>query len=676
MPKKVDPYMQNMSSLWAKIADIYAPSPAERNLSDQLLAIYQRRGYLPKACREMLGYSHRVIAQFYAQLAADGDARSPAQGHPDSRWMADSDFCFINVRATGLGTDFGTFIQAAKLLPAIRANALHLGPFTQYAHGVIYIVESIASIAPQVVDAYLLAQGIGPEEQLRAFVQAVHLLGKVVGFDLEPHVGQFAIPVLMRPELFRWIKLYALDKRWLDDYLSNEDMLRYEHQQRLTAQVRAIVTQVLQQSGLEDLEPRLGDDATTCEHKQATYHRIIHTLIDEGYWTVPSQIWAGAGIPAFDDYNFEGNYAEFRHLSRTGEDLSAGAYHALTPYAFYHNIPVNRAPDLHAPPQRNDAAWDYYSDIFAKWRDDFDFDFVRYDSVDHIFDSLLVGDSDLPDSDRPTPAVLAHCISASKTPEKPHIGTLAERMGDEVEAYAAMGFDLMLGSDMLDRVDCAHMEKSFALYDRLMAINQNRPVPFSVTYAVETHDTGNPYMWGEPLLKRMGPRRMRLRYFVARFISCGMARRPKYEVMGVQDMSYGLYRANVTESNLTWVGDTDFNRFYHVLEDIYARYRDFLAAATLIQREVTGDYAWWMIQNGPRWLVPVIALEQGEAETAPPISVDISLPASIPCVHQYDFTLSEAISVILTSNTLAIRDLPYLGFVLYDIVSTRGIASR
>ena len=53
---------------------------------------------------------------------------------------------------------------------------------------------------------------------MKCFVEASHMLGKTVGFDIEPHLSQFSIEALENPSLFRWIKLYKNDKNYLDYY--------------------------------------------------------------------------------------------------------------------------------------------------------------------------------------------------------------------------------------------------------------------------------------------------------------------------------------------------------------------------------------------------------------------------------------------------------------------------
>ncbi|MDQ5852579.1 MAG: hypothetical protein M3380_11030, partial [Chloroflexota bacterium] len=470
-------------TVWNELAALRPPLPEERAVAEEMVAEYAARGYLRRTCREMLLCPTGVIAHFYSLLARERPAHSPLAGRTDSGWMADADFCFVNVRASGLHGRPGNFLQAAKLLPALRVSAIHLGPFTDYDFGTIYAPRSVRTVAPQDVDPHA---GLAPKRQVHAFVEAAHMLDMAVGFDLLPHVAQFAVPVLMCPELFRWIRL-AADRADLEGGLQMDEMLDPARQEQLTSEVRAVVAARLHAAGLHDLEAAEGDDDELRERRRRTYFGLIGEVIARGYWTIPSQSWAGTGVPAYAGYHHAGNYARFDYRGPDGADLSASAYHVVTPFAFYSGVPANRPP---AEPTAYAPAIDYYSAIFAHWRDGFDFDFVRYDSVDHIFDSVVGGDPDHPTADRPTPRVLQIAVERSKTAERPYIGNFAEHMGTEVEAYASLGFDLMLGSDMLRRIDRALIEDSFALVDRLVGLNSERATRFTVPFCTDTHDTG------------------------------------------------------------------------------------------------------------------------------------------------------------------------------------------
>jgi hypothetical protein len=336
----------------------------------------------------------------------------------------------------------------------------------------------------------------------------------------------------------------------------------------------------------------------------------------------------------------------------------------MTPIKLYKELPPNRCPQA-SQGQIFQPGVEFFSSIFLKWRDEYGFDFARYDSVDHIFDSLQTADLSLPRSDRPTPQILRTCIEQSRSDGKSYIGNFAERMGLEMDEYAALGYDLILGTDMLQHPNRKLLETSFWIYDELHRINRKRQTRFAVPFCVDTHDTGNEQIWGEPLIKISGSRRMRLRHFLSRFVHCGAARRPKYEVMGAQDLSYGLYRSNISDINLNWVGDREYNRAYHTLEDIYELFKPILSHGYIQQRYVDERLAWWIISNEEDWLVAVVSLDTG-------MENDDALPRlEIPLSHQinqlicFDFSAPLGSQVPLQSSNLVIDDLPYLGFRLY-----------
>jgi len=593
--------------MWQTLEQRYPISEADRQIGQVLFDEYCRQGHLRRTCLEMLRVSSGAMIDFYARVSRVRKADSPVKHHSNSGWMADADFCFMNVRATGLDGVFGNWTQAAKLLPALRVNAIHVAPFTSYDFACIYAPQSVEMIARQTVDPELETLGFPTEAQLRAFVAAAHLLGMAVGFDLEPHTTQFSKTALMHPEHFRWLKL-AENRDALADGLSNEEMVLEVAQGPIFEEVRAIVAAELQARQLESIEHVESDAPERRAAKDSAYFGLIRRVIDLGYWTIPSQVWDCDGIPAFGGYNHERNYTKFFYQNRHGHDRGNEAYHITTPFKFYTNLPLNQPPTPDALPRLDAATLDFFCGIFRKWRDEFDFDFVRYDSVDHIFDSVYHHDSALPASDRPTPFVLQTCVAAVKT-GKPYIGNFAERMGNEIHEYQALGYDVMLGNDMCERITKHQIEKSFWIYDQLATLNETRPSRFAIPFAVDTHDTGNPFIWGRSLIELMGFERMRQRHFVSRFISAGLARRPKYEVAGAQDLSFGLYQANVTEANATWIGHQEYNARYHELEDLYERFRPFLRRARLAKRVVTDVSACWVFQDGNEWLVPVLSLE-------------------------------------------------------------------
>lgn len=594
--------------VWNRIVEILKPQAEHRAQAEALVLEYRRRGCLPHTPKDLLSLPDEVIAAFYATLMDNKVPVSPVADKADSGWIASASACFVNVRATGLTeTEFGNFLQASKLLPGLRVKALHLAPFLEYEFGTVYAIRSLKTIAPQLLHWVLLEGGLRAPLQLDAFIQAAHVLGMAVGFDLEPHTAQYSIPVLEVPEAFRWIKVFPEDRNWLDSLLQPDTVYAKEVQDRLASEVRSLVTGFLRDRSLHTFDEEENDSAETLASKRQAFQDCLQLMIKEGYWTVPAHAWDSDGLPRFTGYHTDG-YPTFQYLNRQGNDSGDHAYHIVTPFAFYHHLPL-QGTSMRQKPEPNPAALDLFCSAFLHWRDRHHFDFVRHDSVDHVFDSVFSGDGNWPLSDRPTPSVLAEFIRRSKLPGKPFIAHLAERLGNEAEDYQAIGYDLLLGSDMMETVGQPHLDKSFRLQGQLEDLNARRKSPFAVAYAVDTHDTGNPFFWGQSLTEKLGPEGMKARLFLSRFLGWGKGKRPKYEVMGLADQSTGLFPANVSEKNLAWLGDRDFNAWYHRLEDLYAELKPSLEQGTLVESFAGRTYSWWMVSSPAALMVFAIWYE-------------------------------------------------------------------
>ncbi|MBK8138013.1 MAG: hypothetical protein IPK52_19730 [Chloroflexi bacterium] len=76
-------------------------------------------------------------------------------------------------------------------------------------------------------------------------------------------------------------------------------------------------------------------------------------------------------------------------------------------------------------------------------------------------------------------------------------------------------------------------------------------------------------------------------------------------------LSYGLYAANISDVNLTWVGDTDYTHRYHLLEDLYARHRALLRRGRLLRRHADDDGAVGWRETGRAVLVAALNYAAG-----------------------------------------------------------------
>ncbi len=587
-------------NIWQELYQQLSLDSGERSRLESLLAEYNANAYLTAPPTELLDIPDNIIIAFYAALSQTRSSDSPVKEDKDSSWMADTSFCFVNIRACGKGNAFGTILDAARILPGIRSEAIHLGPFTSYDFECIYAVSSVRTVAREILHPGMLRQGISGIRQIRALVQAGHLLGKCMGYDLEPHVTSFAIPVMEHPEFFRWIRVHP-DGHSSSE--SDETILSSEYQEAVQREVRQIVQEKLIARNFNTLE--VYEDEQDRDAKQRLYFELIHTLIDGGYWTIPVHSWKALGLPQYKGYDPVKKRLSFHYLAPDGEDVSHLTYNIVTPFAFYKGLEYNQAGSV--APIADQACLDYFSDIFPFWQRECDFDFVRYDSVDHIFDSCQGQDFAL--SDRPTPRVLQQAVAATKK-YRASAANLAERMGQEISPYAATGFDSMLGVDMFHLSPRKILENAIQMSDELARLNRQAK-HFSLCLATDTHDTGNPGLIGAPLVEKLSARELIVRHFMARFLNIGAAARSKYEVMGYQDKSHGLFHSNVHNSNLNWTGDRELNKIYHQIEDLYSEYKKLLYRAHRGESLATEQFCVWQIRTDEEMLVCVVTEAEG-----------------------------------------------------------------
>ena len=120
----------------------------------------------------------------YKKLSIIRSIDSPVKHRKNSNWMLENDYCSFNIRALNLvHENTGNFFDAMKLLPLIRPNIIHLCPFFDCHIGSLYAIDTIKIISDECIDMNMYNLGLTRENQLQIFIDSVHLLNKMVGFD-------------------------------------------------------------------------------------------------------------------------------------------------------------------------------------------------------------------------------------------------------------------------------------------------------------------------------------------------------------------------------------------------------------------------------------------------------------------------------------------------------------
>ncbi len=554
----------------------------------------RRFGYLPRPPREVLEFDDATVAGIYAGLAGSGwtgqGIASPVAGYADSSWMVQSDFCFVNVRACGLDRNRpGHFPDTMRLLLALPATAIHLAPFFECVFGNVYAVNSLMHINPECIHQPWAEAGLGGEEQLGLLLDAAHILGKTVGFDLEPHTAQFSRVVLDSPGFFRWLALSG-DRKSLRGDLTQDEMLEPGIQDSIIEEVRSIVQKEYERAGITHLEDPALDTGSSREVQET----IIRDLIARGFWTIPCHTWGGVGLPGYIGYNHQDGYPLFEYLDAEGADQSEHAFGMLTPVVTARGLSVNTAPTQRTPSEPWQPGIEFLAGFYPAVSARFGFDFLRLDYVDHVFDSVLEGKDDIPLADRMTPAVMRACIQRARE-WQPSTGAMAERMGYDLPGYASAGFDLILGADVLRQIDIEFLDDMLRFQKEIAEANRQRRTPASIQYAIDTHDTGHPQINALPA--DSGRQALLLRILLAGLGSAGKGRRPMYEVMGNQDMTTGLYEANNQPVSLEWRNDREFFEQQEKLRRFLSGLRPVLAVSEIRQVQIEAGWAFWCIDR-------------------------------------------------------------------------------
>lgn len=543
----------------------------------ELAMEFEQNGFIRKRPKEMLQLHPYSFVTFLSHLLFLQDSKkrvkSPVEKKKNSSWMADSSFCFLNVRGTGLSPEeTGNFVDAVRILPCLRVDSIHLAPFFENALEIIYGVDSLSAVDEHTVHPYFLEKGMSAEEQVRFFTDSCHLMGKTVGFDIEPHTSQFSRIAIENPKHFRWLKLSA-DKKTLFGNVLQTDMLKEENQVPIREEITELKKSILEKYKISSLEI-LGADKTT----KAAHMELIFAMIEKGLWALPSHTWKGAGLPEFSHYENKKDsceYPEFKYLSTEGENHRDHAFGTLTPFAFYSGLPLNSEPSSAEGLKIRKSTVKYFANIFPQLFQRFRFDYIRFDYVDHVFDSVIDKKGKFPNADRMTPFVLKKTIDTARQKCGNFVGAMAERMGSDIEDYATCGFDLLLGTDVLRKIENDFVKDTVNQNAELHRINRKRKKKVNIQFAVDSHDTGHPLFQMTPM-DLYGRKGVALRHFLARFAGAGKGIRSKYEVIGNQDGTTGLYKANNEICSVEWKNNKSMNDTYHAIEDCFEQYKLYL----------------------------------------------------------------------------------------------------
>lgn len=406
---------------WKDLSRLFPPSPDESEKARALFISYEKNGYIRRDFLSPAAVGKGVIIDFYHRLSLMRSAESPVRRKKKSDWIEDRDFARLNHRVLPFIDSFPFFAQLS-ILPSIRAGSLVLSPFTANRKGELNTVDSHSLISSDYCDPGLLEAGLTREDQFHLFIDAVHLLGKCVGYTLDYRMDRFAVAVLRRPELFRWI-----DRK--SDLLYRE-MLTEANQRIITARVKSLTENFLKSL-----------DGTPTD---VDYDRLRTLITSEGLWTVPSCLDGSEQLPFFRDDPYGG----LPGFSGGEDNLTSFKLH----------LAENPSESLRPGRIPNEEAVNYYSSLYIKWRDSFSFDFIKFGSIDNIEDESK-RKADAPDLAM-VDKVIQRTISRIS-----HTGIVGSS-GGNFDRLSGTGFNVLLLGDGNRAVDRQVVSDLFALQNR------------------------------------------------------------------------------------------------------------------------------------------------------------------------------------------------------------------
>jgi len=139
------------------------------DISQKLYNDYLTLGYIRETPSKMIELPNYSFILFLEMLAnhKDWNIESPVQNENNTSWITKSSISFMNVRAVGSkDRKHGDFINATKVLPCLRVEAIHLSPFFDHSLGVLYAPEDLSTISDDFVNEYY-SVALSPKDQLK-----------------------------------------------------------------------------------------------------------------------------------------------------------------------------------------------------------------------------------------------------------------------------------------------------------------------------------------------------------------------------------------------------------------------------------------------------------------------------------------------------------------------------
>ena len=307
---------------------------------------------------------------------------SPRAGEPDGQWLKTSNVVGINLRCTG---DLLGALKYVLTLPP-HVDAIHLLPVFEPG-----VVGSLYGMASWRVNEEFFSHEWARftpaqrhvNDQLRAFVNLCHALGKTVGLDVIPHVDRFSEIALANPWAFEWVR--RDDARLLDHRADlHEEVEEHILGWRFGRSNPQLAREFFSQHDAAIHFELFGGGSA--RERNGRRDELIQFLYDFGYETLPATMappYRGLELdPSPEAVTVDARGRRWREYRFVKPGPMSRVFGPLTRYKLWARKDDNAHWALdHERPRRN--VWEYVANHYAAFVAQFGFDFMRGD-MSHV----------------------------------------------------------------------------------------------------------------------------------------------------------------------------------------------------------------------------------------------------------------------------------------------------
>lgn len=586
---------------WEKIylcAQNKGMSDKEKKLAAYLYSEYELRGYISEyTFIDMLKLSDAVMVQFFINMYqksgyAKERPKSIVEHMNNTDWLMEQDYCFFNIRALGREVyETGNIISAIKILPLLRISAIHLAPFFECSEGIIYCQKSFYRINHEIISWDYYKFGVSPTEQMKFLIDCCHLLKISVGFDMTPHTSYDSGLRLDRPDIYRWIRLTE-EKNSLYCNMNIDEQYTHRFQLHCQKEIKRVVDKIKREYGIGLIDSK----EISYEQADEITDKINKKIQDKGFFAVPPHTWNGIAVPGFKEFSHNLNAPMWEYCDRYGRDQGQHAIWLHANFYIHTEMKANKIVNIEETSHRNEPFFDFMKHYLEQQLKEYKFDFLRIDYVDHIFDNVThIDKKEFPLNEMLTPNEILDIITYLREKWQ-GLGLLADHVGKDIDRYEKAGFNLIIDSNVALKYNAQNLKKILA--DNM--VESTDSFKCRTAWAIDTHDMAHPLFLGKELAIREGKIGCIARFFLSRFANVGMYRKPRYEVIGNQDMSFGIHRANNRPESISWKRDREVLDIYNKIENQYEKLKMELVDSVLESYCVTDNTAYFVIRKRNR----------------------------------------------------------------------------